>query len=262
MEIDFQNAQGDIPTAQLIAENFVSDKVDMILAIATPSAQAAYNATKEIPILITAVTDPLKAGLVKSFEVSGTNVAGTTDAAPMEKQFELLKKLLPGAKRVGILYNTSEVNSEVEVERAKKLASEFGLEIVTSGITNVNEIPQAIGSLTNNIDVLYAPADNLVASSMAMIASLCAEKKIPIIGAVKDEVKLGALATEGIDYYKLGYQTGEMAVEILKGKNPKDMPIDSLSDTELVINLDAAEKLNIAIPEDLKVKATIVGSEE
>jgi putative tryptophan/tyrosine transport system substrate-binding protein len=258
LEIEFQNAQGDMPTAQTIAQNFVSKKKDMILAIATPTAQAAYNATKDIPILITAVTDPVKAGLVKSFELSGTNVTGTTDAAPMEKQFDLLKKLVPGAKKVGILYNTSEVNSEVEVEKARKIAPQFGLEIVTSGITSVNDISQYLESLMKNIDVLYAPADNVIASSMPLIASLCNERMIPIIGAVKGEVEQGALATEGIDYYKLGYQTGEMAVEILKGKNPKDMPVASLKDTELVINMKAAKKLNINVPETLKSKATII----
>lgn len=259
IQIDFKNAQGDMPVAQTIAQGFVSDKKDLILAIATPTAQAAYNATKDIPILITAVTDPVKAGLIKSVEKSGTNVAGTTDAAPIDKQFELLKKLVPDAKKVGILYNTSEVNSEAEVERAKKIAPEYGLEIITKGVTNVNEITQALDALNDKIDVLYAPADNVVASSMPIITAKCTEKNIPIIGAVVAEVEGGALATEGIDYYKLGYQTGENAVEILKGKNPKDMSVTTLQDTELVINMDMANKLKINIPEDLIKKAKIIG---
>ena len=259
IQIDFKNAQGDIPTAQTIAKGFVSDKKDLILAIATPTAQAAYNATKDIPILITAVTDPVKAGLINSLEKSGTNVAGTTDAAPLDKQFELLKKLVPNAKKIGIMYNTSEVNSEAEIEAAKKIAPKYGLEIITTGIANVNEIPQALDALNAKIDVLYAPADNVVASSMPLITAKCTEKKIPIIGAVIAEVEGGALATEGIDYYKLGYQTGENAVEIIKGKKPSDMAVTTLKDTELVINMDSARKLNISVPEDLAKKATIIG---
>jgi putative tryptophan/tyrosine transport system substrate-binding protein len=258
LEIDFQNAQGDMPTAQTIAQNFASSKKDMILAIATPTAQAAFNATKEIPILITAVTDPVQAGLAQSLEKSGTNVTGTSDAAPMEKQFELLKKLAPKAKNIGILYNTSEANSEVQVEQAKKAATKFGFEIVTSGVTNVNEISQSLDSLLKKIDVLYTPTDNVVASSISLIATKCNEKNIPIIAAEKGMVEGGALATEGIDYYKLGLQTGNMAVEILKGKTPQELPLSTLEDTELVINEDTAKKLNITIPEDLKSKATFV----
>lgn len=258
IEIDYKNAQGDMATAQTIAQGFATNKKDLILAIATPTAQAAYNATKEIPILITAVTDPVKAGLVSSLEKSGTNVAGTTDAAPIDKQFELLKKIIPEAKKVGILYNTSEVNSEAEVERAKKIAPNYGLEIITTGISNVNEITQALDALSAKIDVLYAPADNVVASSMPLITSKCTEKNIPIIGAVVAEVEGGALATEGIDYYKLGYQTGENAVEVLKGKDPKDMEVTTLKDTELIINMDTANKLKISIPEDLMKEAKII----
>ncbi|WP_315120746.1 ABC transporter substrate-binding protein [uncultured Clostridium sp.] len=259
IKIDFQNAQGDMSITQTIAQNFVSQKKDLILAIATPSAQAAYNLTKDIPILVTAVTDPVKAGLVNSLDKSGTNVAGTTDAAPLDKQFELLKKLVPTAKKVGIMYNTSEVNSESDIEQAKKLAPKYGLEIITTGISSVNDISQTLEALIPKIDVLYAPTDNMVASSMPLISTKCTEKKIPIIGAVIGEVEGGALATEGIDYYKLGYQTGEAAIEIINGKKPQDMPITTLKDTQLVINMDSAKKLNINIPEDLMEKATIIG---
>lgn len=258
LEIDFQNAQGDIPTAQTIAQNFASAKKDLILAIATPTAQAAFNATKDIPILITAVTDPVSAGLVKSLENPGTNVTGTSDAAPMDKQFELLKKLAPNAKKVGILYNTSEANSEVQVEQVKKIAPKFGLEIVTSGVTNVNDISQSLDSLIKNIDVLYTPTDNVIASSISLISSKCIEKKIPIIAAERGMVEGGALATEGIDYYKLGLQTGNLAVDVLKGKKTQEIPVSTLEDTELVINTDTAQKLGITIPEDLKSKAVIV----
>ncbi|NMM62382.1 ABC transporter substrate-binding protein [Clostridium sp. P21] len=258
IKIDFQNAQGDIPTAQTIASNFVSNKKDLILAIATPAAQAAYNSTKDIPILITAVTDPVKSGLTKSMDKPGTNVTGTSDALPMDKQFELIKKLSPNCKKIGVLYNTSEANSEFQVKLAKEQAGKMNLEIVPVGITSSNEIAQALSTLLSKVDVLYTPTDNLVASSMSIISSKCIEKKIPIIGAEKAHVEAGALATEGIDYYKLGFQTGLMAVDIINGKKTADMPVQTLKETKLTINENTAQKLGITIPDDLKSKAEIV----
>lgn len=255
INIEFQNAQGDMPTAQTIAQNFVSQKVDMILAISTTSAQAAYNITKDIPILITAVTDPVSAGLVKSLDKPGTNVTGTSDNLPIGKQFELLKSLIPDCKKVGILYNTSEKNSEIQVENAKKAAPDFGFEIVTAGITNVNEIPQSLDSLLSKVDVLYVPTDNMVVSALPLITSQAFKKNIPIIGSERAHVEGGALATNGIDYYKLGFKTGLMAVDIINGKAPKDMPITTLEETQTVINTDAAKKLNISIPEEISSKA-------
>lgn len=256
--IDFENAQGDIPTTQLIAQNFLSNKVDMIFAIATPAAQSAFNATKEVPILFTAVTDPVDAGLAESWESSNNNVTGTSDVAPIEEQFPLLKKLVPGAKKVGTLYNTSEVNSELQIEKAKELASELDLELITSGVSNSNELPQAIDALIDKIDVLYVPTDNLIASSMALIVDKCNGKDIPVIGAERAHVEAGALATIGINYYDLGFQTGLMAAEVLEGKEPKDIPIATLEKTELVINEDSAKTLNIEIPEDLKEEAELI----
>lgn len=258
IEIEFQNAQGDMPTAQTIAENFASQKKDMILAIATPTAQAAFNATKEIPILITAVTDPVEAGLVESWEKSGTNVAGTSDATPIEKQFELLKKLVPNAQKVGILFNTSEANSEIQIHRAKEIAPEFNIEIMTSGVTNVNEVPQALDALLKKVDVLYVPTDNMIASAMPLVSAKSVEKKIPVIGSEKAHVEAGALATEGIDYYQLGFQTGLAAVEVINGKNPKDMAITTLENTQLLINMEMAKALNIDIPEDIKKEAELI----
>lgn len=255
LEIDFQNAQGEPATAQTIAQGFVSQKKDLILAIATPTAQASFNATKSIPILITAVTDPVQAGLVKALDKPETNVTGTSDNVPIETQFELLKKLVPNGKKVGILYNTSEANSEIQVNAAKKAAPSFGLEIVAAGVTNVNEVPQALDTLLSKIDVLYVPTDNMVVSAMPIISSQAFKKNIPIIGSERGQVEGGALATTGIDYYKLGFQTGLAAVEVLNGKSPKDIPVTTLKDMQLVINTDAAKKLNITIPEDLNSKA-------
>ncbi|MDV3429074.1 MAG: ABC transporter substrate-binding protein [Bacillota bacterium] len=258
LKIDFQNAQGDMPTTQTIAQQFVNDKVDMIFAISTPSAQAAYNATKEIPIVITAVTDPVSAGLAKSMDSSGNNVTGTSDATPMEQQFELFMKLYKNTKKVGMIYNTSESNSGIQVEQAKALAAKMGLTIVPQGITSVNDIPQTIDSLLGKIDLLYLPTDNMVASSMPIIVKKCYAASIPVIGSEKGEVEGGALCTVGIDYNKLGYESGLKAVEILKGKAPKDIKISVQENASIIINSDAAKKLNITIPEEIKKGAAII----
>ncbi len=257
-EIEYQNAQNDIPTAQTIASNFVADKKDMILAIATPSAQAAYNATKDIPILITAVTDPIEAGLVKSWEKTGTNIAGTSDMNPVKEQFKLLNQLIPTAKKVGVLYNTSEVNSEIQVNKIENLAPNFDLEIKKAGVTSVNEISQALQELLNEVDVMYVPTDNLVVSAIPLIVNESIDKNIPIIAAEEGHVKAGALATEGIEYYKLGFQTGLMAIDIINGEKPENMSVDTLKDTQIIINEDTAEKLGVHIPEELKKSAEII----
>ncbi|ADL53701.1 ABC transporter substrate-binding protein [Clostridium cellulovorans] len=259
VKLDIQNAQGDKVTAQTIAQKFVSDKEDLILAISTDSSQAAYNATKDIPILITAVTDPVKAGVAKSLEKSETNVTGTSDDISIDKQFDLLKKLVPTAKKVGIIYNTSEVNAEIQIEKAKAAAPNFGLEIITAGITSTNDIPQTLNSLTSKIDVLYCPTDNMVVSATPIITEQCFKNNIPVIGSEKGQVEGGALATNGIDYYKLGYQTGVSAVEVIKGKKPTEIPIKTLDDLTITINTDAAKKLNIKIPDELKSAEMITG---
>lgn len=258
IKIDYQNAQGDIPTTQTIASNFVSGKKDLILAIATPAAQAAYNSTKDIPILITAVTDPVKSGLVKSMDKPDSNVTGTSDATPIDKQFELMKKLVPNVKSIGVLYNTSEANSEIQVGIAKAQASKMNIELIAKGVTSSNDIPQALDSILSKIDVLYVPTDNLIVSSISLVNQKCLEKKIPVIGSEKGQVESGVLATEGIDYYKLGFQTGIIASEILSGKKPQDTAVQTLKETSLIINEATAKKLNITIPDELKSRAELI----
>ncbi|PAB57122.1 ABC transporter substrate-binding protein [Anaeromicrobium sediminis] len=258
IDIEVQNAQGDIPTTQTIAQNFVSSKKDMILAIATPSAQSAFNVTKDIPIVITAVTDPVSAGLAESLESSNTNVTGTSDMTPIKRQFELLKELVPEAKKVGVIFNTSEANSEVQVKMAEELSKEFNVELVKVGITNVNEISQSLESIIKDIDALYVPTDNMVASAMPLVAEKCIENMVPVIGAEKAHVEGGALATEGIDYFKLGFETGKIAIEVMNGKKPSEISIATLKDTQLVINEDTAKKLNLNINEDLLKRAELI----
>ncbi|MCR4429923.1 MAG: ABC transporter substrate-binding protein [Tepidanaerobacteraceae bacterium] len=198
---ELENAQADFPTTQTIASKFVGEKVDMILAIATPSAQSAANATKDIPILITAVTDPVSAGLAKSLEKPDTNVTGTTDMNPIKEQLQLLKQILPNAKNVGILYNAAEANSKVQVDIAKKSAEELGLAIHEATVANSSEVNQAVQSIAGKVDAIYAPTDNTVASSIGAVVKVCNDAKIPVIAAERGMVDGGALATLGIDYY-------------------------------------------------------------
>lgn len=252
IEVETKSAQGDMSIAQNIAQSFVESKKDLILAIATPTAQAAYNASKEIPILITAVTDPIAAGL------TGSNVTGTSDATPIDKQFELMKKLIPNVKKIGIVYNMSEQNSEIQVKNAKKIAKDFGVEIEAVGISSVNEMAQALDMLITKVDVIYTPTDNLVASAMPLIVEKSTNAGIAVIGAESAHVEAGALATEGINYYNLGKQTGMMAIEVLKGKKASELEIKTLNETELIINKESAKKLNIEVNPELIKQAKLI----
>lgn len=248
IKIDFQNAQNDMPTTQSIASKFASDKKDLIFAISTPSAQAAFNATKDIPILMTAVSDPVAAGLVKTLEKPGGNVSGTSDFVSVDKGLELLKIFAPKAKTIGVMYNTSEVNSKVQVDALKEYASKNGFKVVEKGVTTSNEVNQGISSLVGKIDVLYVPTDNLVASSMPIVSKIATENKIPVIAAESGPVEKGALACQGINYEKLGYKTGEMAVKILNGESVSDMPVATLDDTDIIVNEDILKALGMEKP--------------
>ncbi|WP_160685085.1 ABC transporter substrate-binding protein [Clostridium sp. C2-6-12] len=255
IKIEQQNAQGEQANAQTIAKQFVDAKKDLIFAIATPAVQAAYNSTKDIPIIFTAVTDPVKAEVAKDWKSSGTNVTGTSDKVPVDKQIDLLKKLLPNAKTVGVIYNTSETNSVVQVNELKAAAEKQGLAVKEIGVTNVNEINQNLASALGQIDVLYTPTDNTVASGYALVGKLCVDKNIPIIGAEDAVVTKGGLASIGIDYYKLGKEAGLKAAEVLSGKKPSEVEITTLSDMTFTINTDVAKKLNITIPADIEASS-------
>lgn len=230
VKIEYQSAQGDFGTAQLIAKSYVNSKKDVIVAISTPSAQAALNATKQIPIVYTAVTDPKIAGL------SGKNITGTTDMSPLEEQLNLLKYLLPKAKKVGFLYNPSEQNSVSLLKQFTILAKERQLQVIEKGVNTVNDMNLALNSLLGQVDVLYIPTDNLVTSSESLLIQRANRKNVPVIASVESSVKKGALATVSIDYEKLGYQTGERILEILKGKSPNQIQVEGLRETTLVIN--------------------------
>jgi len=257
--IDFQNAQGEQVNANTIATKFVNDKKALILAIATPSAQAAANATTDIPILVTAVTDPKDAGLVKSNEAPGTNVSGTSDLTPVAEQLKLMMKLLPETKTVGLLYCSSESNSVFQANLAKTAATELGLTTVDYTVSNSNEIQQVVQSMVGKVDAIYAPTDNMIAAGMATVSQVATEAKIPVIVGEEGMVANGGLATSGINYYKLGYLTGEMAYQILvEGADISKMPIQYLTDLDVTINTDVAKALGITIPADLASTAKMV----
>lgn len=251
IEIEQQNAQGEQTNAQTICSQFVDAKKDMIFAIATPAAQAAYNATKDIPIVFTAVTDPVSAQIAKEWKSSGTNVTGTSDKVPVDDQIKLLKQLLPDAKTVGVIYNTSETNSVIQVDELKKAAEKQGLNVKEIGVTNVNEINQNLNSAVKDIDVLYTPTDNTVASAYDLVGNTCLGAGVPIIGAEEAVVSKGGLASIGIDYYNLGKEAGYKAAEILSGKKPSDVEITTLSKMSFTINTDVADKLQIKVPDDI-----------
>lgn len=253
---DYQNAQGDMATAQTIAQKFVNDKVDMILAIATPAAQAAAQATNKIPILITAVTDPVAAGLVKSIEKPGTNVTGTSDLNPVDKQLELISKFAPKAKRVGIIYNAGETNSLVQVNLAKEAAGKLGFTIVEATVSNPSGVYEAAQSLVGRVDAIYVPTDNTVVSALESVVKVAEASKIPLIVGEEDSVRRGGIATIGIDYYQLGRQTGKMAFQILKaGVKPEELPVEYQEKMSLVLNKKAAAAMGVTIPPELVKEA-------
>jgi putative tryptophan/tyrosine transport system substrate-binding protein len=253
IKIDYQNAQGEQANCVTIAQKLINDSDDLILAIATPAAQAVANLTKNIPILITAVTDPESAKLVKSNTLPGTNVSGTSDLTPCAEQINLLKKIVPSAKIVGMLYCSSEQNSIFQINLAKEACNKIGLTYIDATVSSSNEIQQVTQSLVGKVDAIYCPTDNMIAAGMATVAMVANQNKIPVICGEDGMVKAGGLATYGINYYELGKQTAVMAVEILKnGKRPSEMPIQYLTTCDLSINQETAKKIGITIPADLK----------
>lgn len=245
---DQQNAGGEISTAQTIADKLVSDKNDLIFAIATPAAQAVAGLTSDIPIVITAVTDPKDSGLVDSNEAPGKNVTGTSDLTPVKEQIQLLKNLLPNAKKVGMLYSSAEANSVFQINIAHAACKEEGLEYEDFSVSSLNEIQTIVESMIGKVDAIYVPTDNMVASGMSTVSMIATNANIPIIGAEVAHVKNGALATYGINYFELGYLAGKQAIRILRDKeNPANMPIEYLdkSKCEFSINDELAKKLNI-----------------
>ena len=261
IKIDLQNAQADFSTAQTIAQRFNQNKVDLVLAIATPSAQTAANVLKNTPVLITAVTDPVEAGIVQSMEKPGANITGTTDMNPVAKQLELIRDFLPEVKDIGILYNPGEVNSTVQVKLAKEKAKEMGINLEEATVSNSSEVSLAVSSLVDNVDAIYVPTDNIIVSAMPTVLQTAHNRQVPVFASENNSVEQGAIATLGIDYYLLGKQTGSMAARILNGAETANMSVESSDELKLYINKSSAEKIGLDIPAELLESADTVFEE-
>lgn len=260
VKFDFQNAQGDQNNTQPIANNFVGDKVDLIFANATPSAVAALNATKEIPILFTSVTDPVGAGLVEAFDKPGSNITGTTDNHPdaTKKTIDFITGEI-GAKKIGVVYNAGEQNSEVQVDQVNKLAEENGAKLVKASVSTSAEVKQATESLVGKVDSLYVITDNTVVSALESVIGVASDSDIPLFVGELDSVKRGGFAAYGFDYYDIGFEAGEMAASILSGeKKASELPVQYPQKLKLQINAKAAEDMGIEIKEEWKEEAEII----
>ena len=254
LTVEYKNAAADMGTAGQISDSFVSSKVDLICAIATPSAQSCFNAAmdKEIPVIYTAVTDPVAAELVDADGNPAGEVTGTSDKLPVEQQLEMIRTMLPDAKTIGILYTTSEANSESAIKEYEALAEDYGFEIETAGVTATADIPLAAEGLLGKVDCMTNLTDNTVVSSLPTILEMANEKKIPVFGSEIEQVKIGCLAAEGLDYIALGKQTGKMAAQVLKGeKKASELPYETIEEASFYVNTAVAENLGIEVPEEL-----------
>lgn len=251
--VDQQNAQGDQSNLKNIASRFKHARPDVIIAISTPAAQSVANEIRDIPIVGVAITDFETAKLVKSNEKPGTNVTGANDRGPVEEQVEMGMKFVPGAKRMGLMYCASEVNSEIQAEQARKKAAELGLEVVEATVANVNDIQQAAESIAGDVDYIYVPTDNVIASSIPTLVKVTNEAKVPVFVGADSMARDGALGSISVDFYKTGLQAGDMAADILDGKGkPETMPVQDPKDLTVIINKTNAEILGIQIPEEYK----------
>ena len=250
--IDYQNAQSDQSNLSNMADRLVNEDSDLILAIATGAAQTVAGKTKDIPVLVTAVTDPVDAGVVNSMENPGTNVSGTSDASPMKEQLELLISLKEGVEKIGLIYTSSEDNSILQIKQAKEILDAMNVEYVEQTVTNSNDVQQAMQSLVEKCDAIYIPTDNVLASSMALVADIAWPAGIPVVAGAESMVTDGGLATLGLSYYNLGYQTGEMAVRVLAGEDISTMPVETQKEYNYIVNGDAVDAMNIEIPQELQ----------
>lgn len=254
LEVLYENAQTDGGTSSQIIDSFVAKKVDMICAIATPMAQTAYSGARkeDIPVIYTAVTDPVLAELAAEDGTPAGEITGTSDKLPVEKQLEMIRTLLPDAKTIGIMYSTSEINSAATIEEYKAAAPDYGFEIVESGISSAADIPLATDTLLEKVDCLNNLTDNTVVSSLPIILDKAAKKNIPVFGSEIEQVKIGCLAAVGLDYVSLGEQTGKMAAQVLKGeKKASEMKFEVIAEAAFYGNSQVAENLGITIPESL-----------
>ena len=251
VEFEYSNANADPGIANQIAQSHVSTDVDLICAIATPSAQASYNAAmeKEIPVIYTAVSDPEAAGLAED----GMNVTGTSDLLPLKEQVAMIRELMPDAKNLGVLYCTSEANSISNIARLEQIAPEYGFTLVTKGVSAPADIPMATDAILNEVDCLTNLTDNTIVNSLAVVMDKANAKGIPVFGSEVEQVKLGCAAAANIDYYKLGIMTGKMAADVLNGTDITTIPFEVIEDNQLVVNSEVLEKYGLVVPEGMEV---------
>lgn len=254
LTVEVKNAMADTATNAQIADSFVSDNMDLICAIATPSAQSAYNAAmdKDIPVVYTAVTDPVAAELADKDGNPVGNVTGTSDTLPVEEQLKMIREMMPDAKTIGILYTTSEANSVSAIATYESLVDKYGFTLETKGISQTSEIALATDDLLTKVDCITNLTDNTVVASLPTILEKANEKGIPVFGSEIEQVKIGCLAAEGIDYIQLGKQTGKIAAQILKGeKKASEIPYEIISEPGFYVNTKVVENLGIEVPSDL-----------
>ena len=254
LTVKYKNAAADMGTAKQISDSLVSDKVDLVCAIATPSAQSAYNAAMkaDIPVIYTAVTDPVAAELADKDGKPVGEVTGTSDKLPVEEQLKMIREMLPDAKKIGIMYTTSEANSVSAIEEYKSLVEKYDFELVEKGITTTADVSLAADDLLSKVDCITNLTDNTVVASLPTILDKANEKKIPVFGSEIEQVKIGCLAAEGIDYIALGKQTGKMAAKVLKGEEKaSEQNFETITEPGFYVNNKVAENLGITVPDDL-----------
>ncbi|UYB36795.1 ABC transporter substrate-binding protein [Arthrobacter koreensis] len=249
VEYDYQNAQGDQATATQIAAGFASSDLDLVFAIATPAAQSVAQAVGNIPVVFSAVTEPVEAGIVESWDAPGANITGTSNLGPVEDQMALIKELAPDAKTIGVVYSSGEVNSRVQVDLAREAAEELGMELKEAAISATSEVQQAAQSL--DVDALYVPTDSHVVAAIDSVVEAAETKQIPLVVGDAASVEAGGVATYGLDYEQLGYQTALMAIKILEGEDPAGMPVEKQTESLLVLNKSAAARMGITLPQDM-----------
>ena len=254
----FQTAQGTPATAAQIARQYVGDNATVIVPISTPSAQAVVAATKDIPIVFTAVTDPVGAQLVASLDKPGGNVTGLSDMSPLAEHLALIKEITPNVKKLGVVYNPGEANSVTLITRLKELVGPAGLELVESTATKSADVQQATRALVGKVDAIYIPTDNTVVSALEGAVSVAEENKIPLYAGDTDSVTRGAIATIGFDYHDVGIQTGKIVARILKGEKPGDIPVAFATGTDLFVNPGSAAKMGVTIPDAVIKRAKTV----
>ncbi|WP_142847808.1 ABC transporter substrate-binding protein [Telmatospirillum sp. J64-1] len=256
---EYQSAQGDTGTAAQIARKFVGDRADVIVAIATPSAQAAVAAARgSIPVVFSAVTDPVAARLVKSWEEPGGNVTGVSDALPLERHLDLAQEILPDLKRLGVLFNPGEVNSVSTVASLKEAAGARGIQVVEGSAPDTNSVLGAARSLVGRVDAIYIPTDNTVVSALEAVVKVGQDSKLPVLAADTASVPRGAIAAVGFDYYDVGRQTGKIVAEILRGKPAGEIPVQGIETVTLSVNPASAERMGVTLPEAVLSRAEVV----